>query len=74
MARQNAQQGELPMQVMTSAVLAVIMRVDGEVPTRVSGHAVGTLDQQVIVRIGDALLYLREAEVAGYLRRQWDGA
>lgn len=58
--------------VVTSTVLAVVMRVAGPVPTEVHPYAIGYPEQQVTARIGDAVLYLTEPAVAGYVRQQWD--
>lgn len=63
-----------PEHVLASTVLAVIMRVAGPVITDVRAHALGTPQAQVIVRIGDALIYLTEATVAARIRQQWDAA
>ncbi|MGH3777002.1 MAG: hypothetical protein ACRDRR_14955 [Pseudonocardiaceae bacterium] len=60
--------------VLSSTVLAVVMRVAGPVPTEVYPHAVGHPEQQVTARIGDAVVYLTEPAVAGRIRQQWDAA
>lgn len=60
--------------VLASTVLAVVMRVAGPVPTQVHPHALGHPEQQVSARIGDAVIYLTEPEVAGRIRQQWDAA
>jgi hypothetical protein len=40
----------------------------------VQSHAIGYPEQQVIARIGDAVVYLTEPTVAGRIRQQWDAA
>ncbi|MFN2496159.1 MAG: hypothetical protein ABR608_09680 [Pseudonocardiaceae bacterium] len=60
--------------VLSSTVLAVVMRVAGPVPTEVHPHAIGHPEQQVTARIGDAVVYLTEPTVAGRIRQQWDAA
>jgi hypothetical protein len=57
-----------------TGVLSVVMRVAGPVPTDVQPHAVGYPEQQVIARLGDAVVYLTEAAVAARIRQQWDAA
>ncbi|MGQ0479996.1 MAG: hypothetical protein ACT4O0_03050 [Pseudonocardia sp.] len=59
---------------MTSNVLAVILRVAGPVVTGTHPHALGTPERQVSVRIGDALVYLTDPEVAARIRQHWDAA
>ena len=63
-----------PVPVLASTVLAVLMRVAGPVPTQVHPHAVGQPEQQVSVRIGDALVYLSDPVVGARIRQQWDAA
>jgi hypothetical protein len=58
--------------VLTSTVLAVVMRVAGPLPTEVHPHAIGHPEQQVTARIGDAIVYLTEPTVAAHIRQQWD--
>jgi hypothetical protein len=60
--------------VLTSTVLAVLMRVAGPVPTDVHPYALGYPEQQVSARIGDAVVYLTEPAVAARIREQWDAA
>ena len=60
--------------VLTSTVLAVVMRVAGPLPTEVHPHAIGHPEQQVTARIGDAIVYLTEPTVAARIRQQWDAA
>lgn len=40
------------------------MRVAGHVPTEVHAYGIGHREQQVTVRIGDALLYITDARTA----------
>ena len=63
-----------PVPVLTSTVLAVLMRVAGPVPIAVHPHALGYPEQQVSARIGDAVVYLTEPGVAARIRQQWDAA
>jgi hypothetical protein len=63
-----------PEHVLASTVLVVIMRVAGPVITDVRPHALGTPEQQVIVRIGDALIYLTDPQLTARIRQQWDAA
>src|SRR3712207_1876627 len=63
-----------PVPVLTTTVLAVLMRVAGPVPTEVHPHALGHPEQQVSARIGDAVVYLTEPTVAARIRQQWDAA
>lgn len=63
-----------PAPVLSSTVLAVVMRVAGPVPTEVYPHAIGHPEQQVTARIGDAVVYLTEPALAGRIRQQWDAA
>ncbi len=63
-----------PAPLLASAVLAVVMRVAGPVPTHIHPHAIGHPEQQVTARLGDAVVYLTELAVAGriyleFLRR-----
>lgn len=58
--------------VITSTVLAVVMRVAGPVTTGVLPHGLGTPERQVSVRIGDVVVHLAEAKVAARVRQQWD--
>ena len=60
--------------VLSSTVLAVLMRVAGPVPTEVHPYALGCPEQQVSARIGDAVVYLTEPGVAARIRERWDGA
>ncbi len=73
-AEQSPTTGPQAAHVLASAVLAVVMRVAGPVPTQVHPHAIGHPEQQVSARIGDAVVYLTELAVAGriyleFLRR-----
>lgn len=58
--------------VVTSSVLAVVMRVAGPVTTGVLPYGSGTPEQQVSVRIGDAVVLLRDRRTAARVRQQWD--
>lgn len=73
-AQQSPTTGAQPAHVLASAVLAVVMRVAGPVPTHIHPHAIGHPEQQVSARIGDAVVYLTELGVAGRIRQQWDAA
>ncbi|SHG74835.1 hypothetical protein [Streptoalloteichus hindustanus] len=55
----------------TSTVCAVVLRVAGRPPTGTHLHAPGTPEQEVTVRIGDLLLYVRDAVTARRLRHGW---
>ncbi len=57
---------------LASTVLTVVMRVAGAVPTTVHPYSIGHPEQQVIARIGDAIVYLTEPAVAARIRQQWD--
>lgn len=50
------------------------MRVAGPVVTDVRPHALGTPQAQVIARVGDALIYLADQQLAARIRQQWDAA
>jgi len=63
-----------PALVLTSTVLAVLMRVVGTVPTDVHPYALGDPEQQLSARIGDAVVYLTDPGVAGRIRQHWDAA
>lgn len=58
--------------VITSTVLAVVMRVAGPVTTGVLPYGLGTPERQVSVRIGDVVVHLAAAKVAARVRQQWD--
>ncbi|MGD9525190.1 hypothetical protein [Pseudonocardia sp.] len=58
--------------VITSNVLAVVMRVAGPVTTGVAPYGLGTPERQVTVRIGDAVVFLRDRRTAARVRQQWD--
>ncbi|MGH3428253.1 MAG: hypothetical protein ACRDQZ_11925 [Mycobacteriales bacterium] len=73
-AEQSPTTGPPAAHVLASAVLAVVMRVAGPVPTQVHPHAIGHPEQQVSARSGDAVVYLTELGVAGRIRQQWDVA
>jgi hypothetical protein len=59
---------------LTSAVIAVVLRVAGAVITDVRPHAIGTPQRQVNARIGDVLLYLTDHRTVARIRQQWDAA
>ena len=59
-------------QVLTSTVLAVVMRVAGPVETGVRAHALGYPERQVSVRIGDVVVHLRDPRTAARIRERWD--
>jgi hypothetical protein len=59
--------------LLTSTVLAVVLRVAGPVQTAVIAHGLGHPERQVSVRIGDAVIHLRDPKVAALLRQRWDG-
>lgn len=75
-ARTAARAAEAPSarQILACNVLAVILRVAGPVITDVRPHALGTPQRQVTVRLGDALLYLTDPQVAARIRQHWDAA
>jgi hypothetical protein len=58
--------------VLTSTVLAVVMRVAGPVVTGVLPHGLGTPERQVSVRIGDVIVHLTDPRVAAVIRQRWD--
>jgi len=58
--------------LLSSTVLAVVLRVAGPVETGVTGHALGHPERQVSVRIGDAVIHLRDPKTAAMLRQRWD--
>jgi len=60
--------------MLTSTVIAVLLRVAGPVEIGISAHALGTRERQVSLRIGDVLVYLADPEVAGRVRQRWDAA
>lgn len=60
--------------LLTSTVLAVVLRVAGQVQTGVIAHGSGHPERQVSVRIGDAVIHLRDPKVAAVVRQRWDAA
>jgi hypothetical protein len=53
--------------LLTSTVLAVLLRVAGAVENGIAAHGLGYPERQVSVRIGDVVVYLRDPKVApGY--------
>lgn len=60
--------------IMTSTVLAVLLRVAGPVEIGMTTHALGTPQRQVSLRIGDVLVHLTDPRVAELVRQRWDAA
>jgi hypothetical protein len=60
--------------LVTSTVMAVVLRVAGPVETGVIAHGLGHPERQASVRIGDAVIHLRVPNVAALVRQRWDGA
>jgi hypothetical protein len=60
--------------LVTSTVLAVVLRVAGPVQTGVIAHGAGHPERQVSARIGDAVIHLRDPRVAALVRQRWDAA
>lgn len=60
--------------VLTSTVVAVVLRVAGPVHTGVIAHGLGHPERQASVRIGDAVIHLRDARVAWRVSQRWDAA
>ncbi len=58
--------------VLTSTVMAVVLRVAGPVETGVVAHALGHPERQISVRIGDVVVHLRDPKVAELVRQRWD--
>ena len=58
--------------LLTSTALAVVLRVAGPVETGVTGHGLGHPERQVSVRIGDAVVHLRDPKTAALVRQRWD--
>lgn len=58
--------------LLTSTVLAVVLRVAGPVETGVVGHGLGHPERQASVRIGDAVIHLRDPKTAALVRQRWD--
>lgn len=59
---------------MTTTVLAVIQRAAGDVATAVTVHQVDRVQREVTIRIGDAVLWVRDIPVIQRLRQQWDAS
>ncbi len=59
--------------LMTSTVLAVMLRVAGPVETGTVAHGLGYPERQVSVRIGDVVIYLRDPKVAARVHQRWHG-
>jgi len=60
--------------LLSSTVVAVVLRVAGAVQTGVVAVGLGRPERQVSVRIGDAVIHLRDPKVASLLRQRWDAA
>lgn len=60
--------------MLTSTVIAVLLRVAGPVEIGISAHALRTPERQVSLRIGDVLVHLTDPDVAGRVRQCWDAA
>ncbi|MDQ2710155.1 MAG: hypothetical protein M3Z25_22160 [Actinomycetota bacterium] len=58
--------------LLTSTVLAVVLRVAGPVETGIVAHGMGHPERQVSVRIGDAVVHLRDPKTAALVRQRWD--
>jgi hypothetical protein len=58
--------------LLTSTVLAVFLRVAGQVETGIVSHELGHPERQVSVRIGDAVIHLRDPKTAALVRQRWD--
>lgn len=69
MAKRGAQ---IP--VLTHAVMAVIVRVCGEVPTRVTTHELSSPPPQVHLYIADILIVVEDEVAIGAVRRWWEQA
>jgi hypothetical protein len=59
---------------LTHAVMAVIVRVSGDVPTRVEAHELSSPPPQVHLYIADTLMVIEDVVAIGALRRRWDQA
>ncbi|MQA12811.1 MAG: hypothetical protein GEV09_01190 [Pseudonocardiaceae bacterium] len=66
--------GPQPGRILTSTVLGVTLRVAGAVTTEVHPFAIGTPEQQVTARLGDALIYICDPELSDRIRAHWDSA
>lgn len=60
--------------VLTSAVLAVVIRVAGPVTTGVVPYGLRTPERQVNVRIGDAVVHVTDPKAAARIRQRWDAS
>jgi hypothetical protein len=60
--------------MVTSTVMAVVLRVAGPVETGIIAHGQGHPERQASVRVGDAVIHLRDPKIAALLRQRWDGA
>jgi hypothetical protein len=59
---------------MTATVMAVIQRAAGQVATRVTVHQVDHFQHEAHIRIGDAVLWVRDVPVIQRIRQQWDAS
>jgi hypothetical protein len=59
---------------LTSTVLAVVLRVAGPVETGITACGIGHPERQISVRVGDAVVFLRDPRVAAVLRQRWDAS
>ncbi|MGD9991442.1 hypothetical protein [Pseudonocardia sp.] len=60
--------------LITSTVLAVVLRVAGPVTVGVLPHGLGHPERQVSVRIGDVVVHLTDKRVAARIRQRWDAS
>jgi hypothetical protein len=60
--------------LLTSTVMAVVLRVAGLVETGIVAHGLGHPERQASVRIGDVVIYLRDPAVAALVRQRWDAS
>ncbi|MFL6120886.1 hypothetical protein [Actinophytocola sp.] len=58
--------------VVTHAVLAVIIRVCGEVPTRVEVHELSSPPPQVHLYVADTMIVVEDVVAIGAVCRRWD--
>jgi hypothetical protein len=59
---------------MTATVVAVIQRAAGHVTTAVTVHPIDRDQREAHIRIGDAVLWVRDAPVIQRIRQQWDAS
>jgi hypothetical protein len=60
--------------VLTHAVMAVIVRVCGEVPTRIEVHELSSPPPQVHLYIADTLIVVEDLVAIAAVRSRWDQA